>query len=175
MNRVRAQHQARSLSKYRMSSGNSNPERGERRSEGDSRVAALQVVNIVRGADGERHMFYHFGLLHVSVVICAACFGVIDLAGSTIEQAAELMYTHCSNAGRANRQLNTDHSYEYRPTKTAIREHLQRVIRSSSKPKSDTPLIKSSVVTLRSILRMLRCVHSFSGNTRNWPTSTELI
>jgi len=40
-----------------MSTGSSNPEKGETRGEGE-RVKTQQVVNIVRGADGERHMFY---------------------------------------------------------------------------------------------------------------------
>ena len=110
---------------YRMSAVSSGPERGQTSGEG-GRVEGgrVAVVNIVRGADGERHMFYDFGLRHASIVICAACFGVIDLVGSTLDQAADLMYTHWTNAAKNNKQLNTDHSYEHRATRTAVREQL---------------------------------------------------
>ncbi len=77
---------------------------------GDASLRAMGrgELRIIRGKDGERHMFYHFGLLSTTIVICAACFGVIDLAGETLDGAAEIMHKHWKNAltGSAVSQLD---------------------------------------------------------------------
>ena len=125
-------------------------------------------LRIIRGADGVRHMFYHFGLLSTTIVICAACFGVIDLAGETLDGAAEIMHKHWKNALESNRQVNTQHPADCRAKKTAIREQLMDDSKACGDPRVKVSTKSKSVlfddklfeeVTGRSLMSMRDLVY----------------
>ena len=82
------------------------------------------ALYVVEGGDSEgSHFFYHFGLTSNTVIICAACFSVVDVSGKNAAQVAATMYGHWQKAA-AKEQPGPLHPIEKRPGEGAIKKEL---------------------------------------------------